>query len=73
MAGKESLTTRTLVPHRRCSSANEQQSDRLAEKTARLSVTGETRHESVPTRGQPAADSAAPQQESGAADATDSE
>ena len=48
-----------------------QAADRLTEATTRLSLAAEARPESVPTQGQPAADSAAPQQESGAADATD--
>src|SRR5215469_3342762 len=50
-----------------------QAADRLTEATTRLSLAAEARPESVPTRGQPIADAAAPQQESGAADATDSE
>src|SRR5215469_15734664 len=50
-----------------------QAADRLTEATTRLSLAAEAQPESVPTRGQPIADAAAPQQESGAADATDSE
>jgi hypothetical protein len=50
-----------------------QAADRLTEAAARLSLAAEARPESVPMQDQPAADAAAPQQESGAADATDSE
>jgi hypothetical protein len=49
-----------------------QAADRLTEATTRLSLAAEARPESVPMQGQPVADAAAPQQESGATDATDS-
>ena len=73
MAGKESRATRTLVPQRRCSSANEQQADRLAETTARLLVIGEAQHEILETRGQSTPDPTASPRELEAADVTDGE
>jgi hypothetical protein len=50
-----------------------QAADRLTEATARLSVIGETRHESPETTAGSTADSTIPQQESEPADATDGE
>jgi hypothetical protein len=50
-----------------------QAADRLTDATMRLSLAAEAQHESVQTRSHPVADAAAPQQESRAANATDSE